>query len=789
MEAEALRIFNLAMDQPKETREAWIRATCGGNQELTLAVLALHAADQKSANELPTGGAHQHINQLADGQQFGRYQIQGLIGAGGMGAVYKANRSDGEFDQTVAIKIIAPHSTTEIGRMRFLNERQILAQLEHPHIARLIDGGTDQGLAYIVMEYVEGVPLLHDSARPLEQTLRLFGNVCSAVSYAHNNLVLHRDIKPENVLVTDDGDAKLLDFGVAKINQTLVETSDEDLTGIAAAPLTPNYAAPERLAGEPATVASDVYSLGIYLHLLVTGERPYDVAGLSYPEAHKHIATQTQTRHTDELQTLIHTAMHPDPSRRYASVAALMDDLDRFQTGRPLLAKGDDWRYSVRKALQRNKALFAVSSVSLIALIGALIYSLNQTAIAQYQQRQAENTGDFLNSIFIAADPYTGMPLGQDSTLREMLRNAELLIETVPDDSPDLKLMLVIRLVSIYTAVQDLESARRLQHLGDTIINDHADIEASQRVEFDATKIITQMGFGEITTAAESCERLDLHALTGLSAAYSTIACGTVAFRSGDKASARDMAMKAQAMLDNSRPETPNVEYAKAVAQLSELVAVAGTADEYMDLVNDAINIAEDIGDVTRPLMSYLYLSKSIYFNQLGDAEQALKFTTLAINTAEKSKLSRDGVMFANAQIYHADRLIDMNQLEEAERYLAPAKASLLVHAPQMSHFYSLIYFTEYKLYFKKREFGIAEEALLTFKSIRQSGGEAYVDWHAAADNGLGKIYTETKRYDEAIPLLEKALEYYLGAYGPDHPRVLRYTGDLERAKSLKQVP
>ncbi len=336
------------------------------------------------------------------GRRFGAYRIEEEIGRGGMGAVYRATRADEAFHKTVAVKIVSGGiALSETALDAFRRERQILAQLEHPHIARLLDGGsTEDGLLYLIMEFVAGQPLdVHVQQRNpgLEGILRLFIDVCSAVSFAHRNLVVHRDLKPSNIMVTAEGDVKLLDFGIAK-----VLTPDRAATATVAVRLTPEFASPEQIRGESISTASDVYSLGVLLfHVLTGGARPYRATSDAVPDVLQAVLDSQTPKPSSvaqpgwarklsgDLDTIVLKAMAKEPGRRYASVDQLREDLERYLTGRPILAQADDWAYKAGKFIKRNR--LAVGAVALFAVTVAagVIGTVLQGRVAQEQRAAA----------------------------------------------------------------------------------------------------------------------------------------------------------------------------------------------------------------------------------------------------------------------------------------------------------------------------------------------------------------------------------------------------------------
>jgi non-specific serine/threonine protein kinase/serine/threonine-protein kinase len=348
---------------------------------------------------------------LSVGQIIERYRIVREIGRGGMGAVFLAERADDAYQKQVAIKLIKRGMDTEAVLRRFRNERQILASFDHPNIARLFDGGTtESGLPYFVMEYVEGLPIdeyCNAHALSVAERLKLFRDVCAAVSYAHRRLVIHRDLKPSNILITAEGAAKLLDFGIAK----LLQEGDEPLATMTGQRLmTPASASPEQLRGEPVTTASDVYSLGVVLYELLCGRSPYQFTSKS-PHEMARVITDSELKkpstalaQTDnpqsairnprflkgDLDNIVLMALRKEPERRYHSVEQFSEDIRRHLEARPVLARKDTMGYRAAKFARRNKIALAAAVIVLLILIGGIVATSRQAQIAMREKARAE---------------------------------------------------------------------------------------------------------------------------------------------------------------------------------------------------------------------------------------------------------------------------------------------------------------------------------------------------------------------------------------------------------------
>ena len=462
---EVKALFQAALERDADDRDAFLETACAGDGALRAEVASLLASD---ADELPwldrpvfeaAAGLLASDPTAGAGSRIGPYGLVRELGRGGMGRVFLAARADGAFEQQVAVKLLRRGMDSDDLVRRFRQERQILASLDHPHIARLLDGGvTAAGEPYLVMEYVDGEPLdAYCARRRLAVTARveLFRAVCSAVHFAHRHLVVHCDLKASNVLVTAGGVPKLLDFGVAKL---LGSEHVPRLTGVTAPGLrlmTPDYASPEQVRGEGVTTASDVYSLGVLLYEVLTGRLPYRLASRSPREVERVICEQEPARPSSvagasgvepgglvgDLDNVVLMALHKDPGRRYGSVEQLAEDLRRHLAGLPVLAHTDSWRYRAGKFVRRHRLEVVAAALTALSLLAGMATTAwqarearTQRENARVQQAAAEQVADFLARLLQQADP-RGRG-GETVTVREALDQGAALVERELRDQP-----------------------------------------------------------------------------------------------------------------------------------------------------------------------------------------------------------------------------------------------------------------------------------------------------------------------------------------------------------------
>ncbi len=518
MDTERISRIKILFEEAKklsgEDRNDFLNKECDSDESLKEEIISLINSLENTEDflEEPLKIADENKRFFVDpylGKQVGNFIIEGEAGIGGMGVVYAGKRNDQEFEQKVAIKILKYGLTSDYHLKRFQIERQTLANLQHPHIARLLDGGTtSDGLPYLVMEFIDGKPVTTyciEKNLSINEKLEIFMKVCSAVQYAHQNLVIHRDLKPGNILVTEDGKPKLLDFGIAKlINEDLVE-NETGLTRTAMWHLTPDYASPEQIKGEKITTASDIYSLGIMLYQLMTGYLPYKITNSS-PAAITKVVTETniilpseRVRRTEEISSLesiekkqndknstdikkekpdklsrflkgdldniILKAMHKDPARRYSSIQQFSEDIKRHLAGRTVIARKDTTGYRISKFMGRHKIGFVTSVLFVVFLILSVILiswqadkAAKERDVAQQESKKAEAVNKFLQQMLSSPDPSES---GRDVKVYEVLEKASKEIKTKFKNQPAIAAAINSTIGNTFTNLGEFDEAKK----------------------------------------------------------------------------------------------------------------------------------------------------------------------------------------------------------------------------------------------------------------------------------------------------------------------------------------
>lgn len=507
MNAADWQIVKEALDtasrlEPEE-KSAYLDRICQGRADLRSEIESLLNAHEEAEDFLEAPPAESLI-----GRKLGAYRVTGVIGEGGMGSVYRAVRDDDSYTQEVAVKVLKRGMDTAAVVSRFRSERQILANMEHPNIGRLFDGGTTpDGLPYFVMELIEGTSLTDFCDRNRFSTierLKLFRKVCDAVDYAHRRLVVHRDLKPSNILVTAAGEPKLLDFGIAKI---MSPDGALQPTMTFVKMMTPEYASPEQVRGEPVATATDIYSLGVILYELLTGHRPYRLTSRMLheaalvicqvePEKPSSVVRRTeeiapdqritpdavaavregklerlQRRLSGDLDNIILKALRKDAQRRYASAAELSEDIWRYLHQLPVRARPDSFTYRAAKFASRNRLSLAAAALAVAGLVGGLAFAVREARIAQAERQRAERrfndvrklANSFLFEFHDEVAKLSGSMTARELVVRKAL---EYLDSLASESAGDLELQR--ELAKAYQRVGDVQGLAGEANLGDT---------------------------------------------------------------------------------------------------------------------------------------------------------------------------------------------------------------------------------------------------------------------------------------------------------------------------------
>ena len=560
LQREAMAEMDRLLDKSPDERKALLNTLAQTRPELhALLSQLLGHAESADRGFMEPAAAQSTQGSLHADSRLGPYRIIRLLGEGGMGEVWLASRDDGLYEGQVAIKTLHPYFAGGALRERFLREARVLGRLAHPNIARLLDAGIHDGVVYLVLEYVEGraLDIACDEARlDIRARLEIFQKLCAAVAHAHSSLVVHRDIKPGNVLLTAEGAPKLLDFGIASFFETDKIGEPSDITRLTGRVFTPQYAAPEQVLGEEITTATDVYSLGVLLYVLLTGQYPYkagegvrsqwehavlhdeplrmsaavDNADREALAANRSMSVARLRRELGgDLENIVQKALKKRPEDRYLAVAALADDVRRYLSGEPVLARPDSTWYRLRKFARRNALAASAAAAVVVALGVGLAISLWQLQIAQRERSHAEEVTEFVASIFRSADPFFTGKI--DLTAAELLALAHKRIDSELKAKPQ-------------------TSVELLNLVGESQVN----LE-----KYDAAK-------ATLTKALEIAERM--HPRDEVSIAVARLGLATVAIDQGHREVVRPLFDQVLPVLRAHQPATAR-KYAEALTMVA----------------------------------------------------------------------------------------------------------------------------------------------------------------------------------------------------------------------------
>ncbi len=705
-------LFEELVELEPAAREARLARVAAGDPELAAGVEELLAADAGAGERLeaPAGVAAREL--VADwlgaatapdaaGLRIGPWRLESLLGRGGMGEVWSAARADGQFEQTVALKLLKRGMDSEEVLARFLRERQILAHLTHPGIARLLDGGlAPDGRPYFVLERVDGAPITEHARNArlsIAARLRLVVAACDAVDSAHRQLVVHRDLKPSNILVAAGGEVKLLDFGIAKL---LGEESGGAATALGLRAMTPAYAAPEQILGEPVTTATDVYALGVVLHELLTGRLPHrrsttsaaalvaeveresplrlasgarqlgdeDLARLALPERERrHLARRLR----GDLDTIVARALERSPERRYASARELGDDLVRHLEGRPVRAQPPSRSYRAARFVGRHRVAVAAAALVLLSLVGGLSAALWQARRAAANAREsaanarrAERTKEFLISLFQVADPTQSG--GETVTARALLEQGAQRLESELATEPAVRADLLAAVARIQTSLGLLDAAERSTARA---LDLSAGAGPAARASLEATLGAIRIQQGDLDGAAELLDRslavLEATAAEPLELARVRSDAGQVRFWKKEVAASEAMERSAYEVFRDELGEE-HVETALHLRNLGILLDDAGRLDEAEAAYRRSQEILERTLGADHPHLGQSYLSLGVLLNRRGELAEAEALLRRALELRRRTLGDRHVQTGQTLQLL-ADYFVGHDRLDEAE--------------------------------------------------------------------------------------------------------------------------
>jgi len=712
-------IFDEVVERPPAERAALLDALCGQDTGLRSEVDALLCADDTAARfDLRVDRArnaaaadwvvHDDAHANRKGDRIGPWRLIHELGRGGMGVVWLAERADGQFDQRAALKLIKRGMDSDAVLQRFLRERQILARLEHTHIARLLDGGlADDGRPYFAMEYVEGLPLLDYAAHHtlgLDERIRLFLDICSAVQFAHRQLVVHLDLKPSNVLITTDGHAKLLDFGIAKVLGG--ESGVDGHTGDGRdRPLTPAYAAPEQLARAAVSTATDVHALGAILYELICGNRPWALGdsptdedirrvleATAPPAPSKRLATASSMparRLRGDLDTIVLTALKREPERRYPAVNALAVDLASYLDGRPIAARRDSATYRTVKFLLRHRLAAVLAIAAAVGLFATTTFALWEAKRARAQAQAAEAVTGFLIDTFRVADP-KGMPGGVKLSALDVLDAGAQRLDAQLADQPQLASRFAAVLGAIYLQLGQFDRATDLSMRALAIGASGNDDPG--RADLVAQLARAQYEKGDYAAAAKSAD-LALAAHRAQAGADSVVVAddlalqGEIARRQGDFGKAEPLLERALA-ISRAKLKSPHAKIAADLNELAVLYSDMHRLDEGAAITAEALAMFRSLYGENHLDIAENLINLGAFRMQAGRAAEALPMLEQA-TAIYRHLLPADHPLLANALVNQARAFDRLGRFGEAEplylQALAMQRRVLGEHHPDVA--------------------------------------------------------------------------------------------------------
>jgi serine/threonine-protein kinase len=751
------RLFHAAAERPPAEREAFLAEACD-DDALRREVLELLAHDEPLAPGTGVGeavaaaaraAAPSHPADPWAGRSIGAYRVVRELGRGGMGVVLLAERADGAFERQVAVKLSLAGLAVGPLAERLESERRILAGLDHPAIARLLDGGTTaDGAPYVVMELVEGRPI--DSFCDEEQVdlrgrLELFVAVCDAVEHAHRRLVVHRDLKPSNILVTGDGQPKLLDFGIAKLLEPVETASGDAATRTMIRALTPEYASPEQLRGEPVTTASDVYALGVVLFELLAGRRPFQLETGTPAEAERVVLTRDPPRPSavsrhefrrglgGDLDTIVLAALRKEPERRYPGARELAEDVRRYLAGRPVSARPSTLGYRVRRFAGRHRFGVGVAALALLAVAAALVFHTQRLASERDRAIQAaeksEQIARYLEQLFVAGTPDEAR--GRETTALELLDRGAETIGTELASDPEVRADLLVVMANAYRTLAAYERSDALLDEAEELVAATEGERSPRFAEVLAARAALLAAQGEDDDATRLSERaveiLDAAPASEARAATALHNLASLRARAARHEEAAELAQRAH----ERRVALFGAEHPRTLASLSLLASAKATLGD----TEDAYRLFEQVLDKQLAALGEDHSEVAETLSELAGIEEMRGDLPDAVERLERALAIRRQVFparhphLAVAMVNLSGILQEIDQFDRAEQ--------------------------------------LAREALSTFRDVHEPD-HPHV---ALARERLAQVLGLQGRAAEALALQHESVESLRAHYGAEHPR------------------
>ncbi len=796
-------LFHEAADLPASQQRVFLETQCGDDAELVSEVLILLEEDARGGSMLDgdvADVASQIFNDSSTSslpfKEFGPYRIKQVLGEGGMGVVYLAERED--LGNEVAIKILRDAWVSPARRERFNAEQRTLAQLNHPSIARLYDAATSpDGTPFFVMEYVEGIPLTDyckTQKCSIPERLRLFRAVCEAVLYAHQHAVIHRDLKPSNILVKGDGSIRLLDFGIAKHLENLGELVDQTITGLRM--MTPAYAAPEQIRGEQIGIQSDVYSLGVVLYELLAGHLPFDLTKCSPSQAEKVLTEQEAQKPSEavvktaasagtngsavtasktawaDLDVLCLTAMHKDPQRRYQSVEALIRDVNHYLDGEPLEARADSWHYTLGKFVRRRWQLVSATAVVFALLVGLVIfYTVRLTKARNAALMQAARTQRiqrFMLNLFQGGDPAAGPAddLRVVTLLDRGVQEARSL-----DAEPAVQAELYETLGGIYQKLGKLEQADALM---ESALAKREALYGPDSVE-TAKGLLALGSLRDAEARYGDAERLIRQALdrdrrhlpaNDPAVAKAMLALGGVLDNRG--AYDQSIAILEQTVQLYSAPGSEPVELADSLYELANANFYAGHYEKSKEINERALAMYKQIYGDHHPRVAEILINLGAIQLDTGHYAAAEQYDRQALDIVQ-AWYGKDNPETATDLTILARSLVYQKRYAEASDLL---QQSLAIKERTFGKVHPSVASTLNELgsvALQEGKYDAAEQYFTRMADIYRSeyGEQHYL--YATALSNLASVYTAQQQWTRAEKLYRQAIPIYVESQSPTH--------------------